>query len=98
MIQFTQYYGRFQGMRGQLTGLPSWARTLVFLAALPGLVLLALSVLAFVVSLFALLLLTVPVYSVLRRVLGSGRPVPGVSDEPLGIGRRSKAIDSTVVD
>ena len=98
MIQFTQYYGRFQGMRGQLTSLPGWARLVVFVAALPGLLLAALSMLAFIVSLFALLLLTVPVYAVLRRLLTSGRPAEGATIEPLGFGRRSKAVDSTVVD
>ena len=66
MLEFTRYYGRFQGLRGNLTGLPAWARLIVGIFALPGLILLGLSILAFVVSLLALLLLTAPVYSALK--------------------------------
>ena len=62
MIQFVNYYGRFQGVRGKVTGLPFLARLILVILALPGLVLLGLSIVAFIVSLFALLLLTVPVY------------------------------------
>src|SRR4051794_36142141 len=61
--------------------LPSWARLILMLAALPGIVLIALSILAFLVSLLALLLLTVPLYRVLCAVLGvredAGGVVPG---------------------
>ena len=66
MYEFSRYYGRFQGIRGNLTGLPPWARLIVGIFAIPGLILLALSILAFVVSLLALLLLTAPVYSALK--------------------------------
>src|SRR5688572_6450529 len=65
MIQFVNYYGRFQGMRGRVTGLPFFARLVLVIFALPGLLLLGLSIVAFIVSLFALLLLTVPVYRLL---------------------------------
>ena len=65
-MEFNYYANQFQGLRGNLTGLPSWARFIVGIFALPGLILLALSILAFVVSLLALLLLTAPVYSVLK--------------------------------
>jgi hypothetical protein len=41
MPPFVQYFGRFQGLRGNLTGMPAWARAIVFVAALPGLILLA---------------------------------------------------------
>lgn len=47
-------------------GLPAWARFVVFLAALPGVVLLCLSIAAVLCSLAALLLVTVPVYRLLR--------------------------------
>ncbi|HEV2296515.1 MAG TPA: hypothetical protein VGR35_21905 [Tepidisphaeraceae bacterium] len=62
MIQFINYYGRFEGMRGRVTTLPFLARLILVIVALPGLFLLGLSIIAFVVSLLALLLLTIPVY------------------------------------
>lgn len=72
MIEFTQYAGQFNGFRGRLTGLPSWARTIVAVAAIPGVVLVVLSLLAFLVSILALLVLTVPVYSLLRKLTQTG--------------------------
>ena len=75
MTQFFQYYGKVQGVRGNLMGLPAWARTIVFLFALPGILLLSLSILALVVSLLALLLLTVPVYSVLKNLTRRSEPM-----------------------
>ena len=65
MTQFVNYYGRFQRVKGGVTGLPFLARLVLVIVALPGLLLLGLSIVAFVVSLFALLLLTVPVYRLL---------------------------------
>jgi hypothetical protein len=61
-----EYYGKIQGVRGNLMGLPAWARGVLFVVALPGIVLLALSITAVVCSLAALLLVTVPCYSLLR--------------------------------
>jgi hypothetical protein len=78
MIQFVNYYGRFQGVRGRVTGLPFLARLLLVIVALPGLILLGLSIVAFIVSLFALLLLTVPVYRLLSAVfLPQAQPQQG---------------------
>jgi hypothetical protein len=63
-------------------------------AAIPGVLLVALSLLAFLVSLLALLLLTVPLYRLLSAVFGiEARPavtqVPGgvaeVIDDPAGV-------------
>src|SRR5215213_1141256 len=68
MIQFLNYYGRFQGVKGRVTGLPFIARLLLVIVALPGLILLGLSIVAFIVSLSALLLLTVPVYRLMSAV------------------------------
>jgi hypothetical protein len=65
MIQFVNYYGRFQGVKGRVTGLPLFARSLLVILAIPGLILLGVSIVAFVVSVLALLLLTVPVYRLL---------------------------------
>ncbi len=78
MFRLLQYYGQWQGFRGRVTQLPSWARLLLMLAALPGIVLIALSILAFLVSLLALLLLTVPLFRLLSALCGvrPGEVVP----------------------
>ena len=99
MFRVTQYYGRWNDVRGQLVGLPQWARFIVGIAAIPGIVLLLLSILAFAVSLLALLLLTVPVYALLRRVtmVGGGSPVQDerVRNEPNpGV----KRVEATIVE
>ena len=73
MLRFLQYYGRFQGVRGNLTGMPPWARAIVAIFAIPGLVLIGLSLIALVVSILALLLLTVPVYRLLSAVVSPRR-------------------------
>ena len=74
MVKVFEYVGRAQGMGGRLMGFPLWGRALITLAALPGLILLGLSILAFSVSLLALLLLTAPVYRLVR-ALTPGRAV-----------------------
>ena len=73
MIQIVNYFGRFQTVKGRVTGLPFFARLILTIFALPGLILLGLSIVAFVVSLFALLLLTVPVYRLLSAVVSPRR-------------------------
>ncbi|MGB7159006.1 MAG: hypothetical protein WBD40_13130 [Tepidisphaeraceae bacterium] len=84
MIQFVNYYGRFQGMRGRVTTLPFIARLILVIVALPGLILLGLSIVAFVVSLLALLLLTVPVYRLLSALfLPQVQPQQGAWVEPV---------------
>lgn len=70
MIRFQQYYGQFGGLPNRFRTLPGWARSIVAIAALPGLILAGLSILAFGVSILALLLLTVPVYSALQKLTG----------------------------
>jgi hypothetical protein len=72
MQQLFTYYGKYQGVRGNFATLPGWARGLIFVAALPGLLLAVLSLIALGVSILALLLLTVPVYR-LATMLASGR-------------------------
>lgn len=82
MIQIVNYFGRFQSVKGRVTGLPFVARLLLAIVALPGLILLGLSIVAFIVSLFALLLLTVPVYRLLSAVfLPQVQPQQGAWDE-----------------
>lgn len=73
MIQILQYYGRYRGFRDRFGGLPSWARGVLFIFAVPGIVLLLLSIVALAVSLLALLILTVPVYRLLAGLTGSPR-------------------------
>jgi hypothetical protein len=89
MFRLLQYYGRFSEFRGRALQLPAWARLLIVVAAVPGALLMALSLLAFLVSLLALLLLTVPLYRLLSAALGVGArpavtPVPGGVEEVIG--------------
>ena len=73
MATFVHYVGRLQDIRGRFGGLPGWARALVWLAALPGLALAGLSLLVLLASILALLLLALPVYTLLKSVLGGRR-------------------------
>lgn len=84
MVRIFEYYARYQGVRGRMAGLPGWGRALLGLAALPGLVLLGLSAVAFAVSIIALLVLTVPVYRLLSVVLGLGRSLDEAVVDPAG--------------
>jgi hypothetical protein len=104
MIRVVEYTTRFQDARTRLTGLPAWARGIVLLAALPGLLLASLSILGFLVSIAALLLLAVPAYRLMRVVTGAGRPgaTPpgGVIVEQGGAydGPGRKRVEATVID
>ena len=64
----------FRNVRGELltavTGLPAWARLIVMLLAVPGICLGILSVIALLASMATVLLLTVPAYVLLRRLVG----------------------------
>ena len=71
MFKLLQYYGKYQSARGVLGDMPGWAKLLLFAAALPGILLILLSLLAFGVSILALLLLTVPLYRILKSLTGS---------------------------
>ena len=98
MIEFTQSAGSFNTFRGRLTGLPKWARVIVGIFAIPGILLAGLSLLGFLVSILALLILTVPVYLFLKRLTEPasipGRAVPGASVESPGV----KRVESTIVE
>jgi len=63
-------YGRFSKVRGGFSGLPPLARSILLIFALPGILLAALSLVLFIVSILALLLLTAPVYRLLAAVTG----------------------------
>src|SRR5665213_575012 len=73
MARFVGYYDRFRGMRSDLTGLPSWARMVFVLIVLPGIALVALSIVAFIVSVAALFALALPAYSLLRAITRGAR-------------------------
>ena len=96
MYQLLQYYGRWQGFRGRFSGLPGWARFVVGIAALPGIILVGLSILAFLVSLLALLLLTVPLYRVLSALFPTNEQ--GVSTAPSDFAQGVVVDASTVVE
>ena len=97
MPDFFQYYGRAQSFRGNLGSLPPWARSIVGFFALPGILLAGLSLLAFIVSILALLLLTLPVYRLLQAVTGGGgRTEAAMFDSEPSPGR--KQVDVRVVD
>jgi len=70
MWRLLRYYGNYQGFRSSMDRMPHWARLMVAIAALPGLLLIALSILALCVSVLTLLLLSVPVYRLLKAVTG----------------------------
>jgi hypothetical protein len=101
MVRVVEYYNRVQGFRGRLTGLPEWARVVLFIAALPGIALIALSILAFLVSLAALLLLTVPLYRLLKLVTGTGEGKverEGITVVDGTDGEHRKRVEATVVE
>ena len=79
MQNATAYYTRFQSARGRYGSLPPLAKSIVALFAIPGIVLLLLSILLGLVSIFVLLLLTVPVYQGLQAVFGSRQPISGTA-------------------
>jgi hypothetical protein len=101
---FVHYVGRLQDMRGRFGGLPGWARALVWLAALPGLALAGLSLLVLLGSILALLLLALPVYTLLKSVLGGRRdagldPAPGEEfDGAPGASPGRKRVSATVIE
>jgi hypothetical protein len=96
MFKFVHYVGQFQSARGNLNALPAWSKPLLFLAAIPGLILVALSILLFGVSILALLLLTVPTYKIVRLWGGTEQTPPDEVAEPVDAPRRH--IDVTIVE
>ncbi len=87
MLRIVEFAGRAQRVSGNLLGLPKWARVVLVIAALPGLLALSLSLAAVLVSLSALLLLTVPTFRILRAVTSerqneAGDGIPGEAFAP----------------
>ncbi len=56
MYQLLNYYGKWHGFKGRFGKMPAWARFMVGIAALPGILLALLSIVALLVSLIALFL------------------------------------------
>jgi hypothetical protein len=69
MARFQTYVGNFDGLRVGVFGMPAWARLVLAIAALPGLVLLFIAALALVLSVAVLLVCTVPVFMLLNKLL-----------------------------
>jgi len=96
-----QYINTFGSVRSGFGSLPSWGRLIVIVAAIPGLALMLLSVLILIVSIIALLLLTVPVYRLMQLVSFSGYSVQRRDDSvqvemPASPGRRQ--VDAKVIE
>jgi hypothetical protein len=70
--EFQNAYGRWSSARSGFSTLPPLARLILMILALPGIALAALSLVLFIVSILALLLLTVPAYRLLTVVFGGG--------------------------
>lgn len=82
MVNGFNDFAGFRVVRSGWGTLPPWGRTVVGIFAIPGLVLVGLSILAFLVSILALLLLTVPVYRLLQVLTGTPPAAP-TSVEPV---------------
>lgn len=112
MTRFAHYVSSPDGFRAarsdllmRATGLPAWARLIVLLLALPGICLIALSLLALVASIATLLLLTMPAYALLRRVarwLGGGDGGRSQGTQQLSpesvFPRPARRVETTVID
>lgn len=108
MARFSYYVSSADGFRAarsdlltSVTGLPAWGRFIVFVLALPGIVLIGLSLLALAASIAALLLLTVPAYAMLRRLTAwiRGESSPDKRSEAHGsvVPRPVRRVEATVV-
>jgi hypothetical protein len=100
--EFQNAYGRWSSARSGFSGLPTVARFILMVLALPGIALAALSLVLFIVSILALLLLTVPAYQVLaavfgrREVVGASKSVETLFDADPSPGR--KQVEVRVVE
>jgi hypothetical protein len=92
--RFQAYVGRFDGFRGAVGGLPGWAKAVVFVFSIPGLLLAALSIGLFLISMLALLVLAAPVYNLLRGMTRGIQPTTETMEQP---GERRQA-SARVID
>ena len=72
--------------------MPLWARGVLTIPMIPGIVLVGLSILLVVVSIVALLLITVPVYLLLKWITGVKATSAGY------VSRRAKRVEAKVTD
>lgn len=95
-IQFNSF--TFPSGVQRLTGLrtwPIWARSALLIAALPGLVIAALSLLLIVVSILALSLLALPTYVAITRLLAEqSQPIGSTPGSSPG----AKRVEVTVLE
>jgi hypothetical protein len=70
MLQFIQYYGKYQSLRGNLGSMPFLGRLIITLLALPGLALLLAAILLFGIGLLVLGVLTIPIYRLIQKIRG----------------------------
>lgn len=76
-----------------VSAMPIWARAILLIPLLPGILLVSLSLLAVIVSLIALLLLTAPVYLLLKWITGvKATPATGFTS------RGAKRVEAKVTD
>ena len=108
VARFSYYFSSPDGFRAarselltSVTGLPAWGRFIVLLLAIPGVVLIALSLLALMASIAALLLLTVPAYAVLWRLTqwlkGQRRDVQVPQTREPAVERPARRVETTVI-
>lgn len=101
---FYQYHAKWSTFQQRTVGLPVWGKALLFLAALPGLILLLLSAVVAGVSILALLLLVVPVYLLVLSVMRVLSPRASRAPEDSGVsysteaGSRRKQVQAVVTD
>jgi len=79
--------------RRGILGWPAWARIALIVPMVPGILLVALSLMLFLVSLIALFVLTAPAYALLSRLFTVRIEEPQVVDSP-----GSKRVESTIRD
>ena len=84
--------GRLGGFRAGVLRWPMWARYVLMVPMIPGILLLALSIVVFIVSLVALFVLTAPVYYLLAKLFTAEKSGPADSSP------RSKRVEAVVRD
>ena len=109
MAGFSYYVSSPEGFRAArsdllttVTGLPAWGRFIVMVLALPGICLIALSLLALAASIATLLLLTIPAYALLRRLAEWFKGLRGteVKQDALHqpVERPARRVEATVIE